>query len=108
MSSQYPQQSGGYPRPPNQSNYYSSIEGLAIVCAIACTLLTAPLLTVATDEWARALILKFYGHGLVDFGILVWKLLCFAFVFFLTRAFVVAMVVAMGVGLAQRFPMLLI
>jgi len=110
MSNQYPQQ-GGYPPPSGhkqQSNYYESIQGLAIVCAIACTLLTAPLLALETEEWARNLIIKFYGHDWEELGVFVWKALCFAFVFFITRAFVVAMIVAMGIGLAQRFPMLLI
>ncbi len=103
------QPQGGFPqRPPQQSNnYYSSITGLAITCAIACTLLLAPWLANSTEGFARSLILDFYGKDFIDIGLFIWQILCFAFVFFVTRAFVVAMIVSLGIGLAQRFPMLM-
>lgn len=105
---QNPQQ-GGFPQgsPPTNNNYYSSIQGLAVTCAIACTLLLAPWLANSTEGFAEKLIIDFYGHNFVDIGLFVWQLLCFSFVFFITRAFVVAAIVAFGVGLAQRFPMLM-
>jgi hypothetical protein len=99
---------GGYSQgAPSSSSYYSSIQGLAITCAIACTLLAAPWLANNTEDFAEGLILNFYGQEFLDFGVFIWKALCFGFVFFITRAFIVAAIVAFGVGLAQRFPMLI-
>ncbi|NOR70837.1 MAG: hypothetical protein GQ532_14285 [Methylomarinum sp.] len=93
--------------PQQNNNYYSSITGLAITCAIACTLLLAPWLANSTEGFARQLIFDFYGKDFIDIGLFIWQLLCFSFVFFITRAFVVAMIVSLGIGLAQRFPMLM-
>ena len=106
MHSQYPDHPSGYPQPSRSNNYYSSIKGLAITCAIICTLLLGPLLGEATEDWITNQIISIYGYEWLDPGIFLWKALCWALVFFLTRAFVVAAIVAFGIGLAHRFPLL--
>lgn len=93
-------------QPGGANNYYASVKGLAITCAIICTLLAGPLLGHWTEEWITGLIEQIYGEEWIELGLPVWKGLCFAFVFFATRAFVVAAIVAGGVGLAQRLPLL--
>lgn len=105
-----PDQGGGYsqtPRPNGAQNYYSSIQGLAITSALICTLLLGPLLGQWTEPYIAKLIAEIYGPEWLDPGLFVWKLLAIAFVFFITRAFVVAMIIAFGIGLAARYPLLI-
>lgn len=110
MFNQYPNQQGGFPsqRPSGgHNNYYSSIKGLAITCAIICTLLLGPLLGKWTEPYIMNLIIDIYGYEWVAEGVWIWKGLMLALIFFITRAFVVAAIVALGIGLAQRWPVLL-
>ncbi len=105
-----PYSGGGYPqgppRPGGPDNYYSSIKGLAITCAMICTLLMGPLLGEWTQAPVSRLIEDIYGWEWIEHGLFIWKGLCFALVFFLTRAFVVAAIVSLGIGILQRFPIL--
>ena len=93
-------------KPPN-NNYYQSIQGLAITCAIICTFLFGPLLGEWSAPFISDLITDIYGAQWIEGGLFIWKALCIALVFFLTRAFVVAAIVSFGIGIATRFPLLL-
>ena len=101
---------GGYPQGPPRhggpDNYYSSIKGLAITSAIICTLLMGPLLGKWTEPFITQLITDLYGYEWVRYGVFIWQGLMLALVFFLTRAFVVAAIVSLGIGILNRFPLL--
>jgi hypothetical protein len=104
-------QNGGYPQPPTQSNYYQSIKGLSLVCAVISVLLAAPILAEVTEDFAREFILSYYGDfgkEYLEGGVILWKLLCTAIIFYLSRAFVTGLIVSLGIALAGRFPALIV
>lgn len=103
---QNPQQ-GGLPQAKN-NNYYESIQGLAIVLAIATTLIVAPYLNNLTADFIKSIFIENYGSDLAEFLCWVWEALVFGFTFFLARAYVTAAVITMGLWIAARIPAVII
>ncbi len=106
----FPQQQGGLPQEqaPKSSNYYDSIQGLAMVLAIATTLILAPYLNNLTADFTRNLFITNYGAQMGEFLCLVWQALVFGFTYFLAKAYVTAGVVTLGLWLSSRIPALAI
>lgn len=101
-------QNGGVPQDPTpqNNNYYESIQGLAMVCAVATTLIAAPYLNNFTADFVYALFLENYGEGIARFLGFFWEALVYAFVFYLSKIYVVAAVTTIALWLAARIPAL--
>lgn len=107
----FPQQpDNGFPQqqPQKSNNYYDSIQGLAMVLAIATTLVSAPYLNNFTADFVRELFISNYGAQMGDFLCMVWEALVYGFTYFLAKAYVTAAVVTIGLWLAARIPALAI
>ncbi len=99
-----PQQNGGgYPQQ-SDNNYHGSIEGLAIVCAIAATLIAAPYINNFTSEFVTNLFVQNYGEGLSTFLGYLWTGLVYGFTYFLARIYVYGAVTAVSLWVVSRLP----
>lgn len=88
------------------NNYYTSIQGLAVTSAIICTLLLTPFLGRWTEAFIAELVTDLYGPEWSSWGVVIWKVLLGGLVFYTTRAFLLAALVAVSIAVIQRFPLL--
>lgn len=97
---------GGYPPNGQQNSMYHSLGPLSTICGLVAMIFGGPLLANFTEEWMSVYITENFGLSWVDLGIIGWDILCWSFVFFLSKGFAIVAIAVISVGLIQRMPFL--
>ncbi len=87
----------------NQSAFLSAIKGFSTTIAIIATLIGAPLLGLATEEYVAELAEHIYGDEFIWMSVIVWKVLCFPLIFYAAKASFTTAIMVAATGFALRF-----